>query len=221
MPDRIENERSRIAREIHDVLAQELTQLKIDLAYLQRQLSKFGIAVAPEAMLSKFSEMSQLTDTAINCVQRIATELRPVVLDSLGLSAAVEWQARDFQSRTGIQCLAQVPATEKVYDKNVATAIFRILQEALTNVSRHSKATQVRILLRINGSQVRLELQDNGCGIASDTIKSPMSIGLAGMRERAQLLGGHFEIKSRPESGTTVEVSIPMKNSRSSHEGAT
>jgi signal transduction histidine kinase len=198
-----------------------LTQLKIDLGWLQRNISKSGKSGITETLLGRFSEMRHSIDAAIECVQKIATELRPVVLDSLGLCATVEWQARDFQSRTGVQCIADVPAKEMAKNRDAATAVFRILQEALTNVSRHSKATQVRILLRIEAEQVLLRVRDDGCGISSETLDNPMSLGLAGMRERAQLLGGSFEIQSRPRSGTTIEVRIPIEKNETSREGVT
>ncbi len=215
-----EEERSRIAREFHDVLAQELTQLKIDLARTRREVTTHRDIDPREALPDRLSEMMHTVDTAIACVQKIATELRPVVLDSLGLCAAVEWQAREFQSRTGIQCQAEVPADERVKDRDTATAVFRIVQEALTNVARHSKATQVRIRLRIETGRVLLRVSDNGCGMSQESIHDPMSIGLAGMRERAQLLGGQFDIRSRPESGTTIAVRIPLRQGAGASEDA-
>jgi PAS domain S-box-containing protein len=214
-----EEERTNIAREIHDVLAQELTRIKFDLGWVERGIATHSNITTPEILFSRFSEMRHSVDAAINCVQKIATELRPVVLDCLGLCATIEWQARDFQSRTGIECLADVPAEEMVKDRDAATAIFRILQETLTNVSRHSKATQVKILLQIETGQIHLRVHDNGCGVSLDSINNPMSIGLAGMRERAQLLGGHFEIQSRPGSGTTIEVRLPLQKNENSREG--
>ena len=214
-----EEERTKIAREIHDLLAQELTRLKIDIVWVEQDFAKHRNITHPETLLGRLSEMRHSVDAAIDCVQGIATDLRPVVLDSLGLCATIEWQARNFQSRTGILCLADVPAEEIVEDSDTATAIFRILQETLTNVSRHSKATQVNILLQIETGQVVMRVYDNGCGISLDTINNPMSIGLAGMRERAQLLGGQFEIKRRPGSGTQIEVRIPFQKNETSREG--
>jgi len=205
-----EEERTHVAREIHDVLAQELTRLKIDLVWLERRLAKPGKAAAPEALAARVSEMSQMVDAAIHSVQRIATGLRPAVLDSLGLCATVEWQARDFQDRTGIPCLASVPKKGLAVDRDTATATFRILQESLTNVLRHAQATRVEILLRQEAGQLILRISDNGRGIPTETLSSPLSIGLAGMRERALLLNGQFKIRSRPGSGTTLEVRLPL-----------
>jgi len=205
-----EEERISLAREIHDVLAQELARLKIDLVWLHGRLTKPGKAAAPEAMGARVSAMSQMADEAIQSVQRIATGLRPAVLDSLGLCAAVEWQARDFRAHTRIPCHATVPEEEQPVDRDLATAMFRILQESLTNVQRHAQATRVDILLREEAGQLVLRVQDNGCGIGSETLSSPLSIGLTGMRERALLMGGQFEIRSQPGSGTTIEVRLPL-----------
>lgn len=215
-----EEERSRIAREIHDVLAQELTQLKIELSRTRREVTIRRTTDSQETLPDRLSEMMHTVDGAIACVQKIATELRPVVLDSLGLCSAVEWQAREFQSRTGITCHADVPADETVKDRDGATAVFRILQEALTNVMRHSKATDVQIRLRATTGRVYLRVQDNGCGISQDSIHNAMSIGLAGMRERAQILGGNFDIRSRPGSGTAIRVWVPLQKGAASPEGA-
>ncbi|MBI5580935.1 MAG: PAS domain S-box protein [Deltaproteobacteria bacterium] len=215
-----EEERTNVAREIHDVLAQELTRLKIDLAWIERDFAPHKKVITPEALLGRVSDMRHSVDSAIDCVKKIATELRPAVLDSLGLCATVEWQAREFQSRTGIHCLAHVPAEEMVKKRDTATAIFRILQETLTNVSRHSKATLVNILLQAENGHLLLRVRDNGRGISSNSINNPMSIGLAGMRERAQLLGGYFEIQGRPGFGTTIEVRIPLQGNENARGGA-
>ena len=205
-----EQERTRIAREIHDVLAQDLTRLKIDLVWLHRRLTKPGETVVPAALAARVVEMRQLTDATISCVQKIATQLRPVALDTLGLCAAVEWQVREFQTRAPIQCQTNVPEQELPLDRDSATAFFRILQESLTNVLRHAKATRVDVHLRQEAQEAILTVSDNGCGIPSETLNNPMSIGLAGMRERALLLNGQFEIHSEIASGTTLEVRLPL-----------
>jgi len=208
-----EEERTRIAREIHDVLAQDLTRLKIDLAWLHGRLAKPGLPGAPEALVDRISEMTGIADAAIHSVQMIATELRPAVLDSLGLCAAVEWQARDFQEHTGIQCRSNLPEAEPPVSHAAATAVFRIVQESLTNVLRHARATQVDIILRQDVDQLVLKVRDNGCGIRPETLSNPLSIGLTGMRERALLLGGHCEIRSEPGEGATVDVRLPLPRS--------
>ena len=214
-----EEERTRVAREIHDVLAQELTRLKLDVVWLNRHLALPLDADKQKAVREKLTVMTDVTDTAIQSVQKIATELRPVVLDSLGLCAAVEWQARDFQARTGIACTATVPEQDVPLDRDRSTAMFRILQESLTNVLRHAQATRVDILLLPEAGQLVLRIQDNGCGIRPETLSNPMSIGLAGMRERALLLDGQLEIRSQPESGTTIEMRLPLSKNANPPEG--
>jgi signal transduction histidine kinase len=203
-----EQERARIAREIHDLLAQDLIRLKIDLVWLSGQLAK--MTPIPVLLKERIVEMVQIADGAITCVQKIATELRPAVLDSLGLSAAVEWQAREFQERTGIRCLAKVPEEDLSVERDSAVAIFRILQESLTNVRRHANATKVNVLLRQKAGYLFLRVEDNGVGIPAVALNDPLSIGLTGMRERAALLGGRIEIKGTPGAGTTVETRLPL-----------
>jgi signal transduction histidine kinase len=188
-----------------------LTRLKIDLVWLHGRLAKARKSAAPETLAARVAEMCRMTDAAIHCVQKIATDLRPAVLDSLGLCAAVEWQVQDFQAHTAIQCQVSAPEEDLNLDHETATAIFRILQESLTNVLRHSRATRVEVLLQPEAGQLILRVQDNGCGIHPKTLLNPLSIGLAGMRERALLLGGQFEIRSQPGSGTTVEVRVPKE----------
>ncbi len=205
-----EAERSRIAREIHDVLAQDLTRVKIDLVWLLGRLNR---GVEPESvpvLAARVSEMCRITDGTIRSVQRIATDLRPAVLDSLGLCAAVEWQVRDVEARSGLVCHAAVPPGELAVGKEVATAVFRILQESLTNVLRHANATALDVCLRREAGLVILRVRDNGGGIAAEALTSPFSVGLTGMRERAALLGGKLDISSQPAAGTTIEVRIPF-----------
>ena len=205
-----EEERTRVAREIHDVLAQELTRLKVDITWLNRQLAPPLDAVRQQNLKDKLAGMSVATDTAISSVQRIATELRPVVLDSLGLCAAIEWQAKEFETRTGIRCGATVPELDRSLDRDLSTALFRILQESLTNVVRHSKATRVEIELHCEGGWISLEVRDDGCGISANELDDPKSLGLLGMRERAGLLGGQCRIGNTPTGGTFVEARLPL-----------
>jgi signal transduction histidine kinase len=151
-----------------------------------------------------------MADESIRSVQAIATDLRPAVLDSLGLCAAVEWKARDFESHVGIQCQVELPKEELVVSRDVATATFRIVQESLTNVIRHAKASKVTIVLRQESGCLVLEVDDNGCGIPAELLNDPMCIGLAGMRERALLFGGQFAIHSQPGEGTKIEMRLPL-----------
>lgn len=208
LEDAREAERSHVAREIHDVLAQDLTRLKIDLSRLRGRLRKFGDDA--DDLRGQVAMMSSLADTAISNVQRIATELRPPVLDSLGLSAAVDWHAREFQDRTGIACRVTVPDEEPAVGRSVATAVFRILQESLTNVVRHAEASAVDVGLEFGDDRVTLTVRDNGRGISREEVSAAASIGIAGMRERATLLGGEFVVRSETGAGTLVVVRIPL-----------
>ncbi len=203
-----EQERTAIAREIHDVLAQELTRLKIDLVWMAKRAAKLTAADAA-GLAERIADATRQTDTAITTVQRIATELRPVILDSLGLAAAIEWQVEDFGRRTGTRGHASVPREELKIAREPATALFRILQEGLTNVARHAAATEVHVELVCTEYAFRLTIQDDGRGVRREEIEDPRSIGLVGMRERAQAFGGGFCIRALPTRGTLVEVFIP------------
>ena len=204
-----EEERTRIAREIHDVLAQELTRVKIDLAWIAKRVARPISVATRSAMIERVAEATAQTDAAITLVQKIATELRPVILDRLGLAAAVEWQAEDFTRRTGIACRAEIPAEAFVVDGARATALFRILQESLTNIVRHAKASAVEIVLRCTPAAVTLAVHDNGAGITAEQVDDPRSIGLVGIRERAMACGGHVDFRGAPGEGTTVLVELP------------
>lgn len=206
-----EEERVRIARELHDDLGQALTALKLDVSSLHLRTVR-DIAWGPDddAMLA---EMTRRIDATIHSVRRIMTELRPGVLDRLGLSAALEWIAHDVQKRAGIACTCCLPDPEPSLGDQQATALFRICQEALTNVVRHAAATEVRIQLEQVGDVIVLSIRDNGRGLAGAAPRKD-SFGLQGMRERAEGLAGTFEIASAEGSGTTVTVSIPYRAGR-------
>jgi PAS domain S-box-containing protein len=221
-----EQERTRIAREIHDELGQSLTALKIDLSCLDRSLLEPGNTETGEAgpvspteptllLRDRIKAMSQRLDSTIETVQEIATQLRPGVLDDLGLEAAIEWLSWDFQERTGIQCefVCHLPDRESDGDeergREVSTALFRIAQEALTNVTRHAEAGHVTIKLKQEDRDLTLQVEDNGRGIAQSEITNVKSLGLLGMRERARLLGGQLKIQGSEGQGTTVFVRIP------------
>jgi PAS domain S-box-containing protein len=205
----LENERTSTARKIHDLLSQILTRLKIDLVWLQRRLENPDGASPAKALSPRVAEMIGMADEAVSTVQRIATELRPAVLDSLGLGAALVWLASEFQKHSEISCHASVPEGELLIDKDVATAAFRIAQESLSNAVRHSSATEVHIRFAEEAEQQLLIIHDDGVGIDPAKLGDPQSIGLAGMRERALLLGGVLEIRSDPGRGTTVEARFP------------
>ena len=210
-----EEERTRLAREIHDVLAQDLTLLKLDLAWLDRRLAQPLEAIQPAPLHKKLGGMTHMADKLIQSVQRIATELRPAVLDSLGLSAAIEWQIKDFAARTGIQFKTSLPDGPLDLGREPSTALFRILQESLTNVARHAAATAVETSLQWQPGQIVLRVKDNGRGIPAAKLEDPRSVGLVGMRERALLLGGQCEISVRPGEGTTIEVRLPLPSTGS------
>jgi signal transduction histidine kinase len=204
-----EQERTAMAREIHDVLAQELTRLKIDLVWLAKHLGRpVDESLRPE-LVARITDATALTDTAITTVQRIATGLRPVILDSLGLPAAIEWQAGDFSQRTGLVCNVTVPGGNFTLDRDRATALFRILQESLTNIVRHAGASQVKVNLVELDHAIELTVQDDGSGISNAATADPRSIGLIGMSERAQAFGGVLTIAGTPGVGTTVTALIP------------
>jgi signal transduction histidine kinase len=201
----VEEERTRIAREIHDELGQALTGLKMDLTWLASRLDD---AQKPLAM--KAESMFRLIDETVHSVRRIAAGLRPGVLDDVGLPAAIEWQARDFRMRTGIRCHVALPSSNVELDQDRSTAAFRIFQELLTNVARHASATRVDVQVWLEANSLMLEVRDNGKGIADTTLDSPKSLGLLGMHERAQMFGGKIEIMGHQGKGTRAKVSIPL-----------
>jgi PAS domain S-box-containing protein len=199
-----EEERTRIAREIHDELGQALTGLKMDLSWFAGRLPNHP------ALLEKSTAMLKLIDSTVQAVRRLSTELRPAILDSLGLIPAIEWLAQEFQKRTGVQCEFVTPEEDLNVDQERTTALFRICQEALTNVARYAQATRVHIELDSDEHEIRLRIADNGRGMSDAEQRATNSFGLLGMRERARLLGGNFNIKGAPEAGTTLTVRIPM-----------
>jgi signal transduction histidine kinase len=153
--------------------------------------------------------MSKLIDSSVQTVRKIATGLRPEMLDDMGLVAAVGWQAKEFQKRTGIRCRAKLPP-EKKFDLEISTCVFRIFQEILTNVARHARATRVDVELVVSDERFNLEVVDNGVGIADSDLNGRKSLGLLGMQERAMLFGGEVGITGTPGQGTRVSVSIPI-----------
>ncbi len=204
-----EEERARIAREVHDEIGQALTALQMDVAWLEKKLATSSEA-APESCSEKLKSMTSLLDSTLGSVQRIATELRPGVLDELGLEAAAEWYVRDFESRTGIPCDFRSDLKGAAVEPDLATAVFRILQEALTNVARHSGASRVEILLSAYANELLLEIRDDGRGISKDHVAASHSLGLLGMRERARSLGGEISVSGIPDVGTTVTLRVPL-----------
>ena len=200
-----EKERTDLARELHDSLGQSLTSIKIALSIVQQDLRQNG-SKPNSAIVERFAEINkQLTET-ISAVKAISTELRPGLLDKFGLAAAIDWQCREFSRRTGLRCEFKIPRTKLNLPAESSTALFRILQEALTNVSQHAQATEVKVFLRIGKHDVLLTITDNGKGIAPEEMSAPVSLGLLGMRERAESIGGSFSIESIPQKGTAVRI---------------
>ena len=199
----LEEERTRISREIHDNLGQSLTAVKMDLAWMAGRLPRRNVT-----LLERVRSSMKLSDSLIKSVQRIATELRPGILD-LGLAAAVQWQVHEFRARTGIACNVRL-LTQEVFAPDVSTTLFRILQEALTNVARHAKATRVEIVKQKQRDRLVLRIRDNGRGFDPADHSLSQSLGLMGMRERAAILGGEVNISSAPGKGTAVTAWIPL-----------
>ncbi|MCI0490713.1 MAG: PAS domain S-box protein [Blastocatellia bacterium] len=201
-----EEERTRISRELHDELGQALTGLKLDLAWLRD-----GLHEDQRSLLTKIEAMSNLIDDTILTVQRISSEMRPRILDDLGLAAAIEWQVQEFQNRTEIECIFTSPPKDITLGHDRSTAVFRIFQEALTNVARHAAASKALIRLSEKAGYFLLEVKDNGKGVAKSKIFDSKSLGFIGMRERALLWGGQIEIKGIRGKGTTVTVRMPVR----------
>jgi two-component system sensor histidine kinase UhpB len=209
-----EEERTRVAREIHDELGQALTAIKLESASLIRELR------GAKQQSNRAESIAKLADETIQAVRRISAELRPGILDDLGLAAAVEWVAEEFKARTGTNVQLALPGVDLAIDREHATALFRILQEILTNVARHANATQVNVRLVQEEGSLILEVHDNGKGVSKEELSAGRSLGILGMRERALLLGGELTIRGAPAFGTTVTVRVPAAagNSRTRHK---
>ncbi len=200
-----EAERTHMAREIHDELGQQLTGLKMDISWLSRRLQ-----IEDDQISQKVKDIISLIDKTVITVRRLATELRPSILDDLGLISAMEWQSDEFQKRSEIKSIFSTNDPALKLNSNIATNIFRIFQESLTNVSRHSKATEVISNLINTGNEIQLEIQDNGKGFNPAGIEGKKTLGLLGMRERVNLMGGSYNIHSKPGQGTLIKILIPI-----------
>ena len=200
-----EDERTRIAREIHDELGQQLTGLKMDISWLSKKISNGS----PE-INQKMTEALQLIDETVKTVRRIATQLRPSILDDLGLISAMEWQSEEFEKRFKIRTSFISNTAIVQVESEIATGLFRIYQECLTNVLRHSKATEVNATLTTSDGVIILHIADNGIGFNSEENESKKTLGLLGMKERTLIMGGTYEITSKPGNGTTVVISVPI-----------
>ncbi len=198
-----EEERTKIAREIHDELGQALTGLKLDVAWMKSRLPRDHV------LLDQCQSVIQRVDGTLGAVRRIATALRPSVLDQLGLAAAIEWQGQEFAGRTGADVALEVSTDGMPVPDDIGSSVFRILQEALTNVARHARATRVAIRFCWSGAGLELDVTDNGCGIPGERLDGTDSLGLVGMRERALACSGEFRIAGRPGEGTSVSLRVP------------
>ncbi|MES2621502.1 MAG: PAS domain S-box protein [Bacteroidota bacterium] len=202
-----EEERTGIAREIHDELGQQLTALKMDTSWLTRK-----IVAEDEVLHEKLSGMTTLIDDTVKTVRRISTGLRPGILDDLGLIAALEWQSGEFKKRAGIPCYVTTNLEDTFLEKNISTGIFRVYQEALTNIMRHAQATLVETsILKVNSSLV-VSIRDNGKGFDIHEVKTKNTLGILGMKERALMFGGELDIKSKKGEGTEIILKVPLSS---------
>jgi PAS domain S-box-containing protein len=200
-----EEERKHIAREIHDVIGQQLTAMKMDASWVKKKVSE-------ESSLQRLNGLISLIDETIRTVRRISSELRPVMLDDFGLISALEWQASEFQKNTGIKVSFRSEVAEIELEGNLAANIFRVYQEALTNIARHSQATEVNSLVDCQNDVLKLVISDNGVGFDPEDVKKKKSLGLVGMKERARMFEGELVVYPNHPSGTIVVLKIPLKN---------
>jgi len=204
-----EQDRTRIARQIHDELGETLTNLRLDLSWMEAQQHQLSYQRLP--VVDKLRGMLALIDATIAKVQNIAKELRPILLDQLGLLPALECLANEFQTRNGIRCRISHGDIQLELDRVRSTALFRIVQEALTNIARHARASSAQVVLRQQGGHLLLEVLDNGRGITDAESFSPESLGMLSIKERASMLLGEAVIEGRPGGGTRVAVLIPLE----------
>ena len=200
----LEDERSSIAREIHDELGQQLAGIKIGLSSLKK--------INPEdnSTEDRVNEMMTDVDTTIQSLRKIATQLRPGILDTLGLIPSIVWLGSEFEKKTQVNCINMLHVTEQKFEKNISTCFFRICQEALTNISKHAGATEVIIQVNQNKNELVLKISDNGKGIANEKLENPFSMGLLGMRERANIIDAHLSITSAKDMGTTIQLKVKI-----------
>jgi signal transduction histidine kinase len=200
-----EQEKTRIARELHDELAQSLTALKMDTIWVREHLRS-----DPDGSAEKLTQMLTMLDASVAATRRIAADLRPLVLDDLGLGAAIEWLVQNFSQRSGVPCELDLDEDLELQEP-YATAIFRIVQESLANVGKHARASSVQVRVAREGDEMVLSVQDDGAGFRMADPRKPQSLGLVGLRERALLLKGRVHIASAPGQGTRVEARIPIQ----------
>jgi len=208
-----EEEDIRVAREIHDEMGSTLTSLRWELERMDKSIAEANDCAQLQDLSPRIKDMMRLTDLTINTMRRVASELRPSILDDLGLVAAIEWQADQFQERTGILCRCDCSSDCFPFDPEQSTAIFRIFQEALTNVMRHANATAVAVSLQEESGEFVLTISDNGRGITKNEKSATLSLGILGMRERAHLIGAKLDINGLEAKGTVISVRLPLPTS--------
>jgi signal transduction histidine kinase len=201
-----EEEKTRIARELHDELGQLLTALKMDLSWLRGQIAEGEPA-------AKLAEMERLLDQTVSSTRRISADLRPLMLDDLGLADAASWLVEDFGKRSGIASRIELSGGERLENLSgsVATAVYRAIQESLTNIGRHSGAKNAWVMLAADDGAIEVEVEDDGRGIAADDLAKTRSLGLKGMRERIAYLGGSLDIARAPRGGTRLQLRVPLR----------
>ncbi len=204
-----EEEKTRIARELHDELGQLLTAIKMDLGWMRERIGEKDPGFALKAV-----KMNETLDQLVSSVRRIAADLRPLMLDDLGLPDAAAWLVEDFEHRSGIKCEVRIENHLETheFERNIANTVYRALQESLTNIARHAEARNAWVVLQIEADAIWLEVEDNGRGVSAADLAKSKSLGLKGMRERVFHIGGSLEVVSPPRGGTRVSVRIPLGN---------
>ena len=204
-------DRVQLSREIHDNLGQSLTVLKMNAFQLIKELTSKNEKNNLNSVIGQAQELNSIIDLTIQSVRKISRGLRPTILDNIGLLAAIENQINDFKKQSGISCKLISMMSKIDVEQSNNLNIFRIIQEALTNVMRHANASQVIIKIMKAGNSIRIEISDDGCGIKESTVSNPTTLGLLGMRERAELFGGKLSIAGKDGKGTKIILSIPQK----------
>jgi signal transduction histidine kinase len=200
-----EEEKAHIARELHDELGQLLTALKMDLGWVRERPQADAETVA------RLNEMSGLLDRTVGATRRISADLRPLMLDDLGLADAAAWLVDDFAKRSGIACRIELPEEIPAVSKAIGTAVYRAIQESLTNIARHAGAKSAWVVLAVEDGAIHVEVEDDGRGIAPEDLAKARSLGLKGMRERIAFLGGSLDIARAPRGGTRLRLRVPLK----------
>ena len=209
----LEKEKKEISRRIHDELGQQLTAMKMDMFWLNQRLSP-----DQPALSEKIKSITRLIDDTIHTIQKISRDLRPPMLEHLGLTATLEWQLKDFQNRTGLMGSLMISPRQLTLDPEDSTLVFRLIQEMLTNIIRHAEARAVKITLKKMENRITLTVSDNGLGITPDRINDPRSLGLIGLRERVYARGGTIKIRGIPHRGTKIAVELPLDQGRKHHD---